>query len=81
MTELFNGWIDGSVEPEDGCEAVIKWSNIEKGVLAEADAVERCWFWPDGGEMIFEDVWYYLPIPPHDKLMTTGASVLEAGDE
>lgn len=76
--QLLNGWIDGSVEPRDGCEAVLdigegsRWHGFYKSAHKE---------WHCGITFLVSDVTRYFPIPPHDRVATTGASLLEVEQE
>lgn len=77
--QLFNGWIDGGVEPRDGCEALIDTASGRDYAFYDGDT--GLWHHNVSCECHHRYVECYLPIPPHDKIATTGASVLEAGDE
>jgi hypothetical protein len=88
--ELLNGWIDGSVEPEHGCEAVIiavaPYQKVGVGnpIYNRAFCYYSRGFWIDqenGRKYAANTVYAYLPIPPHNKMMTTGSTVLEASDD
>ena len=84
--ELFNGWIDGSVEPKDGCEAKVVYldpSHINKKEIEDLAHYNRGSDNWKGftGDIAPIYVIRYCPIPPHDKIATTGSSVLEVGDE
>lgn len=91
MTQLFNGWIDGSVEPEDGCEAKVVIHLPHKSLPDLAIHTSGLFFylknvngWQEinnGRRYPRQDTIRYFPIPPHDKIMTIGSTVLEAGDE
>jgi hypothetical protein len=82
MTELLHGWIDGGVEPDDGCRAVVEWSNVEMGDLMHYDQRRKLWrsCW-SSNTMPMDEVFRYFSIPPHNKMMTTGSTVLEVNDD
>lgn len=81
--QLFNGFVDGSIEPEGGCEAIVKHYAEDKGCHMKYWEEVGTW-WEIRGEMLGfkpSEVYCYLPIPPHDKLMTTGSTVLETNND